>query len=94
MTTTTLQPLIKEEKIQKVRDAFHRYGWRTQRVHKFADVYMVYKPNCVEYCFFIAYRDGDKFNLLPELPKAESYQEAKYILNRTRKVFEELEKGT
>lgn len=84
--TTLIKPVTKEEKIQRVRDTFHRYGWRTQRIHKFIDVFMVYRPDLAEHCFFIAYRaDGEKFNLLPELPKSEIYQEAKEILRGATK---------
>lgn len=72
----------KPEAIQRLRNEFHRNGWETKQLHKFADVYMVYKPNALEYCYFVAYisAGNGSFKLLPEKPELESYQEAKEIL--------------
>ena len=72
----------KQEAIQRLRNEFHRNGWESKQLHKFADVYMVRKPNVSEYCYFIAYISAGNgyFKLLPEKPDLYSYQEAKTIL--------------
>lgn len=72
----------KQEVIQRVRNEFHRNRWETKLLHKFADVYMVFKPNASEYCYFIVFISASKgcFRLLPQKPELESYQEAKSIL--------------
>lgn len=78
----TLTQPRKLEAIQRLRNEFHRNGWQFKQLHKFADVYMVCKPNALEYYYFVAYISAGNgtFKLLPEKPKLESYQEAKEIL--------------
>lgn len=78
---TTL--ITKQEKIQRVIGRFGFRCWRSKKIDKHSDVYMVYKPDLSEFCYFVAFTN-DSINLLPE-QQNESYSEAKTIIKEALK---------
>lgn len=79
--TTLIQPTT-EQKVDLLRERFHSYGWKSKQVHRSAHVYLVYKPNHREHCYFIAFYSDGAIKLLPSDDKAsESYQEVQQIID-------------